>query len=109
MMPVMKYLLDQVKQVNNCFNRKTYPFLNHILAPGVVQLTTSVVSNTEVNVIWSPPSQPNGIITAYKVIYSIYDNTTTVMSELLSDDRSTYPISDLSKLMYRVPPNEDCP
>ena len=79
-------------------------FFNHldpiILAPGVVQFSTRVVSNTEVNVMWSPPSQPNGIITAYQVIYSIYDNTTTVMSELLRDDSSTYPISDLSTLLY---------
>ena len=48
--------------------------------------------------MWSPPSQPNGIITAYQVIYSIYDNATTVMSELLRDDN--YSIRDLSKLLY---------
>ena len=33
-------------------------------------------------------------------IYSIYDNTTTVMSELLSDDKSTFSISNLSKLLH---------
>ena len=32
-----------------------------ILTPGVVQFSTRVVSNTKVNVMWSPPSQPNGI------------------------------------------------
>ena len=50
--------------------------------------------------MWSPPSQPNGIITAYQVIYAIYDNATSAMSELLSISRSTYSISNLSKLLY---------
>ena len=74
-------------------------YLLHV-APGVVQFTTSSISDTEVNVMWSTPSQPNGIITAYQVIYSIYDNTTTVRSELLTNSRSTYSITDLSKLLY---------
>ena len=81
-------------------NANTVPNFLYLLAPGVVQFTTSSVSNTEVNVMWSTPSQPNGIITAYQVIYSVYDNTTTVKSGLLGISRSTYSISNLSKLLY---------
>ena len=49
--------------------------------PGVVEIFGVVpLSPASANVIWSPPSQPNGIITEDKVIYSIYDDTEILTS-----------------------------
>ena len=57
-----------------------------------------IEATKEENVTWSPPSQPNGIITDYQVIYSIYENISDMMSELLDNDTYEYSIDGLSKI-----------
>jgi len=76
-------------------------YLTRILyvAPGRVIHTTISPSDTEVNVTWNPPDQPNGVITGYVVVYSIYENNTLKMSEMLSDNIRSYLIDDLGKYM----------
>ena len=54
------------------------------------------------NVFWIPPSEPNGIITNYQVIYFIYQNDTSKLSELLDNSTTMYRIQDLSKLTLCV-------
>ena len=44
---------------------------------------------------WSPPLQPNGVITSYQVIYSVYQSSATVTSEMLSNTTNTYTIRNL--------------
>ena len=70
-------------------------------APGVVQFyVTTTMNNTEVTVKWSPPLQPNGIITSYKVIYQRYeDDSTTVYIKLESSVRN-YTIQSLRKCAH---------
>ena len=47
---------------------------------------------------WDRPSEPNGNITNYQVIYYEYEETTeTGRSNLLSSAITTYNISNLSK------------
>jgi len=62
---------------------------------GVVPLST-----TSANVIWIPPNQPNGIITEYKVIYSVYGDTNTRTSNTVSSDDTSFIITDLGKQRY---------
>jgi len=53
----------------------------HIAAPGVVLFdVNNLPTNTEVRVTWRPPEQPNGLITSYQVIYSVYESTTSEQS-----------------------------
>ena len=75
------------------FLYKTY------IAPGVVQFHLKRLNNTEVIVMWSPPLQPNGVITSYEVIHQMYedDNSASVHTRLESTDRS-YFIQNLRKL-----------
>ena len=47
---------------------------------------------------WRPPSQPNGIITGYQVIYSIYQiPSTKMMSEVLDNTITEFSIDNLSE------------
>ena len=43
----------------------------HPSAPGPVSNFTINVTLTSVNLFWSPPEQPNGILTRYEVIYRL--------------------------------------
>ena len=54
--------------------------------------------NTQVLVIWDPPQQPNGIIVAYQVIYSIYNSDTTKKSSPLHNSTTNYTIINLGEL-----------
>ena len=97
MILVMKYLVDLVKQVCTYNILVTLIFIHMYLciciAPGIV-----VVLDTVRNmIIWSPPLQPNGIITGYQVIYSIYQNDSDRISETLSNDTTRYIIEGLGK------------
>ena len=70
-----------------------------LTAPGVVKFTVTKSSvNTEVSVIWDPPQQPNGIIVAYQVIYSIYNSDTTNMSSQLESSAAGYILMNLGEL-----------
>ena len=66
-------------------------------APGVVVHTTSFASSTTVNVMWDPPAQPNGVITSYVVMYSVYERNQFMMSGMLMGDDTSYLIEDLGK------------
>ena len=65
--------------------------------PGVVLFIITITSNTEVTVTWDPPSQSSGVITGYQVIYSIYENDTSTMSDMLSGVVRSYLIRSLGK------------
>ena len=70
-----------------------------LTAPGVVKLSVTKSSvNTQVVVTWDPPQQPNGIIVAYQVIYSIYNSDATNMSSPLHSSTADYTIMNLSEL-----------
>ena len=46
------------------------------IAPGVVSaLVTQLTSFTSVVITWSPPQEPNGIITMYELIYRINESS----------------------------------
>ena len=65
-------------------------------APGVVEFHVNDLTATrEIEVSWSPPLQPNGVITFYQVIYSIYQSSAAVTSEMLSNTTNTYTIRNL--------------
>ena len=55
------------------------------------------VSDTASTVVWSPPLQPNGIVTNYELINSIYKNSTNI-SVNISSNAENFTITDLSKL-----------
>ena len=76
-----------------------------LIAPGIVQIASVVsTSNITVNVFWTPPSQPNGVVTGYLVIYSVYQMDDDILSQMLNNTSNTnYSISGLSKsFCYRV-------
>ena len=69
------------------------------LGPGVVEIfnVTSISSNTSL-VTWSPPMEPNGIVTEYEVIYSVYGLDNKSVIGPLDNDTYTHNITNLSKL-----------
>ena len=68
-------------------------------APGVVQFQVNDLTATgETGVSWSPPLQPNGVITSYQVVYSVYGSSAIVRSEMLSNSTITYIIRNLGML-----------
>ena len=71
-----------------------------LIAPGIVQIAHVVsTSNIAVIVFWTPPSQPNGVVTGYLVIYSVYLMDDDILSQMLDNTSDTnYSISGLSKL-----------
>jgi len=56
----------------------------------------------QATVTWKPPSQPNGIITGYQVIYSVYQSDNETMSEVLNDTTTMYLIENLSKQKFSI-------
>lgn len=67
--------------------------------PGIVEFYVNDLAASEAEVSWSTPLQPNGIITSYQVIYSVYGSSTTISSKLLSDTTNTYIIRNLGILI----------
>jgi len=61
---------------------------------------TPLPVNTEVLITWETPSQPNGVIMGYQVIYSVYNSDTTSMSGILNVNLRNYTIMTLSKLVF---------
>ena len=69
-------------------------FIHINIAPGIVDQ----FNVNQATVTWSPPPQPNGIITGYQVIYSVYQiPSTKVMSDVLDNTTDEFFIEDLSK------------
>ena len=56
------------------------------------------ISNTTSTVTWKPPTQTNGFIIGYEVMYFIFENTTDIMNVSLASDVTSYNITDLCKL-----------
>ena len=67
-------------------------------APGVVQFhVNTTLNNTEVIVMWSPPLQPNGVITSYEVMYLIYEDDNTTEHITLENTVRNFTIKNLRK------------
>ena len=68
-------------------------------APGVVEFhVSSLMTAGQVEVSWSPPRQPNGVITSYEVIYSVYESSIITTSGILSNTTNIYSIKNLGML-----------
>jgi len=65
-------------------------------APGLVQFSVTSSSNTEVVVMWSPPSQSGGVITTYEVMYQTYEKSGTIKQIRLAEYDRSYTIQSLS-------------
>ena len=73
---------------------KQFNWFIKTLVPGVVNILEIVQEEIK----WRPPSQPNGIITGYQVIYSIYQiPSTKMMSEVLDNTITEFSIDNLSE------------
>jgi len=57
------------------------------------------VSSSTVNVIWIPPVHSNGLINSYEVIYSVYDETTNVITYEVAGDENSFVVDNLGKFM----------
>ena len=56
------------------------------------------ISDTALNVNWNPPIQPNGIITGYEVIYSVYGDDAENISIPVTSNVYSFNITGLCKL-----------
>lgn len=64
-----------------------------------MEITDVVSTSTNATVVtWNPPIEPNGIITRYEVIYSIYGLATENVIGPVESDIYTVNITDLGKL-----------
>ena len=94
MILVMLWMVDQVKEV--VIASTLLYKLNHFskIVSGVVD----IVEIVQGDITWRPPSQPNGIITGYQVIYSIYQlPSTKMMSDVLENTIFVFSIENLSE------------
>ena len=74
--------------------------------PGSVDLT--VVSATQLNLAWVSPTDPNGVITGYRVIWiivrdnnDIFVNDSDSKTEIINNtDAVLFPIVNLGKHVY---------
>ena len=60
-------------------------------------IAVASLSATSANVIWAPPAQPNGVITEYEVIYSVYGDTDNITSDTVPSDETNFIIANLGK------------
>ena len=68
-------------------------------APGIVEIATVTgTSDTTAVVFWTPPSQPNGVITGYQIIYSVYGDAANSMNQAVSRNENSYIITNLSEI-----------
>ena len=58
--------------------------------------------SSEVEVSWFPPLQPNGMITSYELIYSVYESSITTTGGILSNITNTYIFMNLGMLNERA-------
>ena len=69
-------------------------------APGIVKVVAVVgTSDTTAFVLWTPPSQPNGVITGYQIIYSVYGDASNSMNQAVARDVNSFVITNLSELI----------
>ena len=54
-------------------------------------------SDTTAIVFWTPPSQPNGVITGYQIIYSVYGDSINSMNQAVTSNEDSFVITNLSK------------
>ena len=69
-------------------------------APGIVQINdiTSSPNGTSTTVVWYQPEQPNGVVTGYQIIYSVYNDSTMIKTSNISvGSTRKYTIQNLSK------------
>ena len=59
-------------------------------------------SDTTAVVFWPPPSQPNGIITGYQIIYSVYGDSTITMNWTVTENEDSFFVTNLSELILPV-------
>ena len=70
-------------------------------APGVVEIATVTgTSDTTAVVFWTPPSQPNGVITGYQIIYSVYGDAANSMNEAVTRNEINFIITNLSEILF---------
>ena len=68
------------------------------LVAGVVEIAHVVgTSDSTAIVFWTPPSQPNGDITGYQIIYSLYGDTTNSMNQAVTSNENSFVITNLGK------------
>ena len=104
MILVLLWKVDPVKQVTCLYNRRFILYFATVLliVPGVVEIVAIVgTSDTTAVVFWTPPSQPNGVITGYQIIYSVYGDADSSMTEAASINENTFVITNLSEI---IPP-----
>ena len=98
----MSWKVDPVKQV--MFQCKQQPQILQLLfstAPGVVEIIGVVgTSDTTAVVYWTPPSQPNGVITGYQIIYSVYGDADDNMTQAVTRNEDSFVIANLSELLF---------
>ena len=71
------------------------------IAPGVVEIVAIVgTSDATAVVFWTPPSQPNGVITGYQIIYSVYGDADNRMTEAVTRNEDSFVIANLSELLF---------
>ena len=99
MIQVMNCLAEQTKQVRRLLPHMKLPHsIVKCTAPGNVKIVGVVtLSSSTINVIWIPPTLPNGIITQYDVIYSEYDDTDNSETARVASDETSHVISDLGE------------
>lgn len=69
--------------------------------PGeVASLQFDEISDRYVNVIWSPPKDPNGVLTSYQITYHVRDKPETVKMLNLSSDTLNIGINDLQAMTH---------
>ena len=56
------------------------------------------ISDTTSLVTWDPPIQPNGIITGYEMIYSVYEDDNNNIVVPVTSNISSFNVTDLCKL-----------
>ncbi len=52
----------------------------HSIVPGVVSNFTTELMFTSVLLTWSPPQEPNGVIIAYEVTYSVNSSELSIIN-----------------------------
>ena len=69
-----------------------------LIAAGVVEIARVVgTSDTTAIVFWTPPSQPNGVITGYQIIYSLYGDSINSIIQAVTSNEDSFVITNLSK------------
>ena len=71
------------------------------VAPGVVKITgVFSISSSTSHVKWNPPVEPNGIITGYEIIYSVYGEIHESVIGPLESNKHASNITNLGRSAY---------